>query len=90
MRTAKRERPQRLLGRAYRFMLAHSKPLCAHLDHGRTRIDANLVEKAIRLSYFGKKFRGRRPTRPVAQRAGTLAVHRRPPERANGPPCSTR
>jgi hypothetical protein len=33
----------------------HTKPLCAHLDHGRTRIDNNLVENAIRPSCIGKK-----------------------------------
>jgi transposase len=55
VRTAEGERPKSLLGRACRYLLAHWKPLCAHLDHGRTRIDNNLVENAIRPSCIGKK-----------------------------------
>ena len=50
-----RVRPQSLLGKACDYLLGHWDPLTAHLKHGETRIDNNLVENAIRPSAIGKK-----------------------------------
>ena len=36
-------------------MLKYWEHLVAHIEHGETRIDNNLVENAIRLSAIGKK-----------------------------------
>ena len=47
--------PQSLLGKACSYLLGHWEPLTAHLDHGRSRLDNNLVENAIRPSAIGKK-----------------------------------
>jgi len=54
---ALRERylPQQLLGKASGYLLNQWKPLTAHLRYGRTRIDNNLIEQAIRPSAIGKK-----------------------------------
>jgi transposase len=48
-------RPQSLLGKACDYLIGHWEPLTAHLDHGETRLDNNLVENAIRPSAIGKK-----------------------------------
>jgi transposase len=48
-------RPQSLLGKACDYLLGHWDPLTAHLRHGETRLDNNLVENAIRPSAIGKK-----------------------------------
>jgi transposase len=48
-------RPQSLLGKACDYLLGHWEPLTAHLNHGQTRIDNNLIENAIRPSAIGKK-----------------------------------
>ena len=50
-----KHRPQSLLGKACDYLLAHWKPLTAHLRHGETKLDTNLVENAIRPSAIGKK-----------------------------------
>ena len=47
--------PQSLLGKACSYLLHHWDSLCAHLEHGRSRLDNNLVENAIRPSAIGKK-----------------------------------
>jgi transposase len=47
--------PQSGLGKACGYLLNHWTPLTAHLDHGETRLDNNLVENAIRPSAIGKK-----------------------------------
>lgn len=47
--------PKSLLGQACDYLLAHWEPLSAHLRHGQTRLDNNLVENAIRPSCIGKK-----------------------------------
>jgi transposase len=52
----KKARPQSLLGKACDYLLAHWDPLTAHLRHGGTRLDNNLVENAIRPSAIGKKY----------------------------------
>lgn len=54
---ALRERalPKSLLGKACDYLLGHWQPLVAHLQHGQTRIDNNLIENAIRPSAIGKK-----------------------------------
>ena len=51
-----RVRPQSLLGKACDYLLRHWDPLTAHVSHGQTRIDNNLVENAIRPSAIGKKY----------------------------------
>jgi len=48
-------RPQSLLGKACGYLLNHWEPLTAHLEHGQTRLDNNLIEQAIRPSAIGKK-----------------------------------
>jgi transposase len=47
--------PKSGLGKACDYLLAHWVPLSAHLDHGETRLDNNLIENAIRPSAIGKK-----------------------------------
>jgi len=47
--------PKSALGKACDYLLAQWTPLTAHLDHGETRLDNNLVENAIRPSAIGKK-----------------------------------
>lgn len=47
--------PKSGLGKACDYLLAHWTPLTAHLDHGQTRLDNNLIENAIRPSAIGKK-----------------------------------
>src|SRR5208283_1395784 len=47
--------PKSQLGKACDYLLAHWKPLTAHLQHGETRLDNNLIENAIRPSAIGKK-----------------------------------
>ena len=53
LRTA--ARPKSLLGKASDYLLNQWGPLTAHLQHGQTRLDNNLVENAIRPSAIGKK-----------------------------------
>ena len=47
--------PKSGLGKASDYMLKYWEPLVAHIEHGETRIDNNLVENAIRPSAIGKK-----------------------------------
>ncbi len=47
--------PKSALGRACDYLLRFWTPLTAHLEHGQTRLDNNLVENAIRPSAIGKK-----------------------------------
>ena len=47
--------PRSLLGQACAYLLGHWTPLTAHLRHGRTRLDTNAVENAIRPSKLGVK-----------------------------------
>jgi hypothetical protein len=47
--------PESLMGKACRYLLNQWEPLTAHVSHGQTRIDNNLVENAIRPSAIGKK-----------------------------------
>jgi transposase len=47
--------PKSLLGKACDYLLHQWEPLSAHLRHGCTRLDNNLVENAIRPSCIGKK-----------------------------------
>ncbi|HYD49736.1 MAG TPA: IS66 family transposase, partial [Terriglobales bacterium] len=47
--------PKSGLGKACDYLVAHWAPLTAHLEHGETRLDNNLVENAIRPSAIGKK-----------------------------------
>lgn len=47
--------PKSALGRACDYLLRYWAPLTAHLEHGDTRLDNNLVENAIRPSAIGKK-----------------------------------
>jgi len=47
--------PKSGLGKACDYLLAEWTPLTAHLDHGETRLDNNLIENAIRPSAIGKK-----------------------------------
>lgn len=55
VRLAARVRPKALLGEACGYLLAQWAPLTAHLDHGQTRLDTNLVENAIRPTKLGAK-----------------------------------
>lgn len=50
-----RVRPKSALGEACTYLLNHWAVLIAHCDHGRSRIDNNLVENAVRPSALGKK-----------------------------------
>jgi hypothetical protein len=47
--------PKSSLGKACDYLLSYRDPLTAHLQHGQTRLDNNLVENAIRPSAIGKK-----------------------------------
>jgi len=47
--------PKSQLGQACAYLLNHWDVLVAHCQHGRSRIDNNLVENAIRPSALGKK-----------------------------------
>lgn len=51
----KRVLPKSPLGKACDYLLSQWEPLSAHLNHGQTRLDNNLVENAIRPSCIGKK-----------------------------------
>ncbi len=55
--TGIRERmpPKSGLAKACDYLLHYWAPLTAHLEHGETRLDNNLVENAIRPSAIGKK-----------------------------------
>lgn len=55
--TGMRERvpPKSGLGKACDYLLRYWGALSAHVDHGETRLDNNLVENAIRPSAIGKK-----------------------------------
>ena len=48
--------PRSLLGQACAYLLGHWEVLVAHCAHGRTRLDTNLVENAIRPSAVGKNY----------------------------------
>jgi len=50
-----RVRPKSTLGKACDYLLSQWTPLSAHLHHGESRLDNNLVENAIRPSCIGKK-----------------------------------
>jgi transposase len=50
-----RARPKSPLGKACDYLLGQWAPLHAHLHHGESRLDNNLVENAIRPSCIGKK-----------------------------------
>jgi transposase len=54
-RLRERVRPRSLLGQACDYLLALWAPLTAHVRHGQTKLDNNLVENAIRPSAIGKK-----------------------------------
>jgi hypothetical protein len=47
--------PKSALGKACDYLINQWAPLSAHLRHGETRLDNNLVENAIRPSCIGKK-----------------------------------
>ncbi len=47
--------PKSTLGKACDYLLGQWAPLTAHLHHGESRLDNNLVENAIRPSCIGKK-----------------------------------
>lgn len=47
--------PKTRLGEACSYLLAQWAPLTAHLQHGQTRLDTNLVENAIRPTKLGAK-----------------------------------
>lgn len=47
--------PKSALGKACDYLLSQWSPLSAHLRHGETRLDNNLVENALRPSCIGKK-----------------------------------
>ena len=47
--------PKSTLGKACDYLLSQWVPLSAHLHHGESRLDNNLVENAIRPSCIGKK-----------------------------------
>ena len=47
--------PKSALGKACDYLLSQWEPLVAHLHHGESRLDNNLVENAIRPSCIGKK-----------------------------------
>ncbi|MGH8018718.1 MAG: IS66 family transposase [Opitutaceae bacterium] len=58
-RTAKHLRsrvlPKSLLGKACSYLLGQWDKLVAHLEHGRTRIDNNAIENAVRPTKLGAK-----------------------------------
>jgi hypothetical protein len=47
--------PKSTLGKACDYLLGQRAPLIAHLHHGESRLDNNLVENATRPSCVGKK-----------------------------------
>lgn len=47
--------PRSRLGEACAYLLGHWEPLTAHLQHGRSQLDTNAVENAIRPSKLGQK-----------------------------------
>ena len=47
--------PRSQLGQACAYLLGHWAPLTAHLEHGRSQLDTNAVENAIRPSKLGAK-----------------------------------
>lgn len=47
--------PKSTLGKACDYLLGQWTPLSAHLHHGESRLDNNLIENAIRPSCIGKK-----------------------------------
>lgn len=47
--------PKSNLGKACDYLLSQWAPLVAHLHHGESRLDNNLVENALRPSCIGKK-----------------------------------
>ena len=47
--------PKSAVGKACDYLLRYWAPLTAHLDHGITKLDNNLIENAIRPSAIGKK-----------------------------------
>jgi transposase len=47
--------PRSLLGQACAYLLNHWTPLTAHLAHGQTRLDTNVVENSIRPAKLGSK-----------------------------------
>lgn len=49
------ELPKSALSKACGYLLNHWDVLVAHCEHGKTRLDNNLVENAIRPSAIGKK-----------------------------------
>jgi hypothetical protein len=54
-RTRQRVLPSSALGKACDYLLLQWSPLSAHLRHGESRLDNNLVENAIRPSCIGKR-----------------------------------
>jgi hypothetical protein len=55
LRLRERVRPKSGLGAATAYLLAQWASLRAHLEHGQTRLDNNLIENAIRPTALGKK-----------------------------------
>lgn len=55
VRLSARVLPKTRLGEACSYLLAQWEPLTAHLHHGQTRLDTNLVENAIRPTKLGAK-----------------------------------
>lgn len=55
LRARERVLPKSQLGKACSYLLNQWEALQAHLKHGHTRLDNNLVENAIRPSCIGKK-----------------------------------
>ena len=55
LKLRERVRPKSALGEACTYLLGHWTVLVAHCEHGRSRIDNNLVENAIRPSALGRK-----------------------------------
>ena len=51
----RKARPKSPLGEACSYLLNQWPTLAAHLQHGQTRLDNNLIENAIRPSALGKK-----------------------------------
>jgi hypothetical protein len=49
------EMPKSALAKACGYLLGHWDVLIAHLEHGKSRLDTNLVENSIRPSAIGKK-----------------------------------
>jgi hypothetical protein len=78
--TGIRERmpPKSGLAKACDYLLRYWDALTAHVDHGETRLDNNLVENAIRPSAIGKKtgFLSDTPTPANAPRSFTRSSSR--------------